>query len=83
MVNQFLSLWGCLVAFLGALFVMESNAKPIGDVNTTKNRVLQEIALLELDIEAYIFDSQVPISNVTIRQALKKRIKAIKALINE
>ncbi|MES2829681.1 MAG: hypothetical protein V4687_16080 [Bacteroidota bacterium] len=62
---------------------MESNAKPIGDVNTTKNRVLQEIALLELDIEAYIFDSQVPISNVTIRQALKKRIKAIKALINE
>lgn len=62
---------------------IESNAEPIGDINYTKSRVLQEIALLEGDIEAYIFDSQVPISKVTIRQALKKRIANIKKLINE
>ena len=67
---------------MGALFVMESNAKPIAKVNVTKNRLLQEIAMLEVDVDVYICESQVPISKVTIRQALKKRIATIKKLID-
>lgn len=42
------SLWGCLVASLGALFVMESNAELIGYVN--KKSLISSFIEVEIDL---------------------------------
>lgn len=82
-VNQFKSLWGCLVAFLGAFFVMESNAEPIGDVEGRDNKIIQQLTLLEGDLEFYLDAHQWDVNPYNAKVALKKRIAKIKSLINE